>query len=85
MNCPPLSPQERAALKARIAKLEVAYDAIMSGGAIKRFVDQNGEQVEYTAASADKLLAYINSLKSQLDCGFARRYRPRPMGFVFPR
>jgi hypothetical protein len=72
-------------LKARIAKLEAQYDDLMSGKAVKRFVDQNGETVEYTAANAGKLRAFIDSLIAKLDCNFARRYRPRPMGFVFPR
>lgn len=85
MACLPLTAEERAALKARIAKLEAAYDAIMSGNAVRKFVDQNGESVEYGAANAAKLLGYIQELKAQLDCSFARRYRPRPMGFVFPR
>ncbi len=85
MSCPPLTPDERLALKLRIAKLEASYDAIMSGTAIKKFVDQNGEQVEYTTANAGNLLSYINSLKAMLDCGFARRYKPRPVGFIFPR
>lgn len=85
MSCQPLTPEERAALQARIAKLEAAYDDILSGKAVKRFVDQNGEQVEYTTANAGNLLAYINRLKADLNCAFARSYRPRPMGFVFPR
>lgn len=57
----------------------------MSGKAIRKVVDQNGESLEFSAANAGKLLAYINELKSQLNCAFGRRYRPRPMGFVFPR
>jgi hypothetical protein len=85
MSCLPLTPEERVAFKARINKLEVQYDDIMSGKAVKRFVDQNGETVEYTAANASNLRAYIDKLKADLDCVFARRYRPRPMGFVFPR
>lgn len=85
MSSKPLSAEERAALKVRITKLEAAYDDIMTGKAVKRFVDQNGESVEYTAANAGKLLAFINELKALLDCSFARRYRPRPMGFLFPR
>lgn len=85
MACLPLTAEERIALRARIAKLEAQYDDIMSGKAVKRFVDQNGESVEYTAANTSKLLAYIQELRAQLDCSFARRYRPRPMGFVFPR
>lgn len=85
MGCKQLTPDEKAALRIRIAKLETQYDAILSGQAIKKFVDQNGEQVEYTAANASKLLEYINSLKADLNCAFARSYKPRPMGFVFPR
>jgi len=85
MNCNTLTAAEIAAIKVRIAKLEAAYDAIMSGTGIKRFVDQNGEQVEYTTANAANLLALINSLKAMIDCGFARSYKPRPIGFVFPR
>jgi hypothetical protein len=81
----PLTPTEIAAIKARIVKLEAAYDALISGTAVKRFVDQNGEQVEYTVANAAKLLAFINELKAMIDCQFARRYKPRPVGFVFPR
>ncbi len=85
MNCNTLTPAERAAIQARIVKLEASYDAIMSGTAVKRFVDQNGEQVEYTAANASSLLALINQLKAMIDPCFARNYRPRPIGFVFPR
>lgn len=85
MSCPPLTPEEKAAIRARIAKLEKAYDDLISGRAVKRFVDQNGEQVEYTAANADKLLAFIQGLRAMVDCSFARRYKPRPFGFIFPR
>lgn len=85
MQCNTLTPEEIVAIKARIVKLEAAYDAIMSGTAVKRFVDQNGEQVEYTTANAGTLLAFINSLRAKIDGCFARGYKPRPMGFVFPR
>lgn len=85
MTCPPLTAEEKTAIKVRIVKLEAAYDAIMSGTGIKRFVDQNGEQVEYTTANAGNLLSLINRLKSMVDCSFARSYKPRPIGFLFPR
>lgn len=85
MSCLPLTPEERAALKVRIAKLEAQYDALMSGTSVIEFIDQNGEKVRYSTANTDKLLAYINSLKAQLCDTFSRRYRPRPMGFIFPR
>lgn len=85
MSCQPLTPEEKAAIKARIIRLEADYDAIMSGRAVKKFVDQNGEQVEYTTANSTKLLALINDLKAMVNCEFARKYKPRPMGFLFPR
>ena len=85
MSCETLTPAEKAAIRARIIKLEAQYDDIISGRAVKRFVDQNGEQVEYTTANSAQLLAFINSLKAMIDCGFQRRYRPRPIGFIFPR
>lgn len=85
MSCQTLTQAEKAAIRARITKLEADYDAIISGRAIKKFVDQNGEQVEYTTANAAKLRTFIDSLKAMIDCDFSRRYKPRPIGFVFPR
>lgn len=85
MSCETLTPGEKAAIRARITKLEAIYDDILSGRAIKKFVDQNGEQVEYSVANASKLRSFIDSLIAMIDCGFARRYKPRPIGFVFPR
>lgn len=85
MSCKTLTPSEIAAIRIRIAKLEAQYDAIMAGTAVKKFVDQNGEQVEYTTANSAKLLAFINELRAMVDCNFARGYKPRPIGFVFPR
>lgn len=85
MACQPLTDSEKAAIRTRIARLEAAYDALMSGTAIRRFVDQNGETVEYTTANAASLLRLINELKAMVDCTFARQYKPRPVGFIFPR
>lgn len=85
MSCVPLTDAEKAAINAKIARLEAAYEALVSGKAVKRFIDQNGEQVEYTQANASGLLAYINSLKAMVSPVFSRCYRPRPVGFIFPR
>jgi hypothetical protein len=85
MACQPLTADEKAAIRARITRLEASYDAIMSGTAIRRFVDQNGETVEYNAANAANLLKLINDLKAMVDCTFSKQYRPRPVGFIFPR
>jgi hypothetical protein len=85
MSCQTLTPEEKIAIKAKIVRLEAAYDDLLSGKAIKRFVDQNGEQVEYTPANADKLLAYIKQLTALVNPQFARCFKPRPIGFIFPR
>jgi hypothetical protein len=85
MSSTTLTPSERAAIRVRITKLEEAYDAIVSGKALKRFIDQNGESVEYNTGNLAQLLKLINELKSMIDCSFNRRYKPRPVGFVFPR
>lgn len=86
MTCvPPKTPAERAAMEARLAKLEVFYDQIIGGQGVKRFEDQNGEKIEYNTGNASQLKLTINALRSCLDTGFARYYKPKPMGFVFPR
>lgn len=87
MSCVELSDAEKAALRIRIAALEKKYDALISGSSISEFVDQNGERVKYTAVSATglaRLRAFIDSLIAMLSCVNQRRYRPRPMGFLFP-
>ncbi len=48
-----------------LSDAEAAYHKLMTGQAVARFKDQNGEEVQYTAASASKLLSYINGLKGQ--------------------
>lgn len=80
-----LTPAEIATVRAKIVRLEKAYEEIISGTAVRKFVDQNGEQVEYTNANAARLLQYINELKAMLSPQAARRFRPRPVGFIFPR
>jgi len=85
MTCLTLTEAEKTAIRARITRLEAAYDDLMSGKAIRRFVDQNGETVEYSTANAVNLLKLINDLKAMVNCTFAKTYKPRPVGFVFPR
>ena len=53
-------------LQERLNDAEGAYHALMSGRAVRVVVDQNGERIEYVAANAGRLFAYIESLKSQL-------------------
>lgn len=56
----------RTLLQTRLADAEAQYHALMTGKQVKVFVDQNGERVEYGAASSLKLAAYIEELKRQL-------------------
>lgn len=53
-------------LQARLTDAENAYHALMIGGSVRVTVDQNGERVEFTAANAARLRAYIDHLKMQL-------------------
>jgi hypothetical protein len=86
MTCvPPKTPEERAIMKARLTRLEAFYDEIVTGKAVKRFEDQNGEKIEYSTANITKLETIINELRACLDASFARYYRARPVGFIFPR
>lgn len=50
----------------KLAAAEAAYHKLMVGEAVRVFVDQNGERVEYSVASAARLAAYIADLKRQL-------------------
>lgn len=79
----PLTDAERAILQARLDKAEIAYDAIMTGKGVRKFVDQNGESVEYSATNLELLRAYIAELKALLNPCYARFQRPRPIGFLF--
>ncbi len=78
-----LSEAEKAVYRQRLVKAEKAYDELMTGKAVKKFVDQNGESVEYSQANATKLSDYIEELKQLLDPRRARSRQPRPLGFVF--
>ncbi len=46
-----------------IAEAEAAYHKLVTGQAVRVYVDQNGERVEYAMANAGRLLAYIQNLK----------------------
>lgn len=86
MICPPTdTPSQRAALAARIARLEAIYDDLTAGRAVKRFEDQNGEKIEYSTANLALLQKRITDLTGCLNPVVARAYRARPIGFIFPR
>lgn len=76
--------EELADLKLKIATAESQYAKLVSGTLVSVFIDQNGEQVRYSATARGDLYAYITSLKAQLprsDPGF--QGYPRPLQFLF--
>lgn len=55
-----------ATLQERLNEAEAAYHDLQIGKSVRVFVDQNGERVEYSAANAARLAAYIADLKRQI-------------------
>ncbi len=67
----------------KLVEAEAAYHSLMLGGSVRVVVDQNSERVEYTAANAGRLLAYIEYLRS-LIATEANVYRVKgPAGVFF--
>lgn len=52
-----------AILKLRLIEAEEAYHQLSMGKRVVRFVDSNGETVEYHSGSASQLSAYIAELR----------------------
>jgi len=50
----------------QLADAKAQYHLLVTGQAAKVYVDQNGERIEYVAANAAKLLAYIQRLEAQI-------------------
>jgi len=77
---PPLPTPLLTSTAQYLADAQAAYHALMTGTAVVRLKDQNGEEVEYTPMSAPRLLAYIQVLQDNLNpC----RRISRPMGLLF--
>lgn len=55
-----------ATLAEQLAEAQAAYHDLQIGKAVRVFVDQNGERLEYTSANRSALLVYINDLKAQI-------------------
>lgn len=71
----------------RLAEAEAAEHAIMAGSNVRKWVDQNGESVEYSRANVGQLQAYIAKLRGWIDScvnGTGRSYRG-PIRFTFGR
>lgn len=74
-------------IDARLAAARKAYEDLMLGQAVSRFVDQNGESVSYSKTNINALLAYIRQLeneKAQCTGSTFAGYRG-PIRFVFGR
>lgn len=56
-------------LEKALEEAETAYHRLMTGQSAVMFKDQNGETVQYSAISAQRLLGYIAQLKMQLGRG----------------
>lgn len=77
-----------SSIQTRLDAARRAYDDLMTGGAVSRFVDQNGESVQYSRANATQLLAYVRRLEGELsDCqNSASTFAYRgPIRFTFGR
>lgn len=61
-----LTAEEIALCTTRLTEAETALHNLMMGQSARTFVDQNGERVEFTAANAGRLRAYIYELKLKL-------------------
>lgn len=72
-------------LQERLAEAEGAYHNLMTGQLARVIIDQNNEQVQYTAANAATLFAYIQSLKSEIAaCALGADTKPyQPLQFIF--
>jgi len=57
---------ELAILRQRLADAETAYHQLVLGAKASVIVDSNGERIEFQAANASRLMAYIQDLKRQL-------------------
>ncbi len=79
-----VTPEEIAALRAKIAEAEAAYHDVVMGVSVFMFIDQNGERVAYNKANAPSLYTYIQQLKADLpDCDPGRPVYPKPLKFWF--
>lgn len=75
------TPQECAAMQAKIADLRQSYEDLLSGRKARVLVDQNGERIEFNAGNPRALLTYIQGIESEYKdvCGIARKPLSRPI------
>jgi hypothetical protein len=70
----------------KLVEAEAAYHEIITGQAVSRFVDQNGESVSYSKTNISGLAAYIAHLKALIaaEATGTTAYRG-PLRFTFGR
>ena len=74
-------------IDARLAEARKAYHEIMTGAAVSRFIDQNGESVQYTRSNPGALQSYIARLEAEkLECsGNTFSAHRGPLKFTYGR
>lgn len=55
-----------ATLQEQLTEARATYHRLQLGESAVSFTDQNGEKIEYRAATVQKLAAYINDLERQI-------------------
>ena len=79
-----LTDLERLQYEALLKDAESAYHALMRGGSVAEFHDQNGERIRYTAGNRVDLRNYINWLRGELGlCPMGLPQVGRPAGVIF--
>jgi hypothetical protein len=75
------------ATQALLDEARKAYHALMTGTSPRVVVDQNGERLEFVAASAPKLYNYISELELKLGTPCGAKSSPAtqygPASFLF--
>lgn len=75
--------QSIAEKQALLKDAKAKYHAVMTGTSPRVVVDQNGERVEFSAANADKLAAYVRALELALCPGGVGGLPSGPATFTF--
>jgi hypothetical protein len=78
-----LTETERLLYQTRLDDARKKRHDIITGTAVRRFIDQNGETVEYSQANLGALDRYIDELVGLLNPAIAAYNRKRPIGFTF--
>lgn len=84
ISCPEVT--SLADLRIQLAEAEAAYHRLMSGRQPRVIIDSNGERIEFTAVSADKLRNYIQDLQRRVGALTGCNGGPthtRPVRFLF--